>query len=137
MKLPSGLTVKLIKTPDTATKDIQGLIKKQSLKHTSANIRALRSTILADKYSEYWEGLIKDEYFYSIDGCRQAWFTDNNQTHILGSVLDLLAQPEWTLSKVLNHHRKTVALTLAEKHLHKFEKDQNIKSEYSVYFVKS
>lgn len=131
------LNVKLIKTPDTATKDIQGLIKKQSLKHTSANIRALRSTILADKYSEYWAGLIKDEYFYSIDGCRQAWFTDNNQTHILGSVLELLAQAEWTLSKVLNHHRKTVALTLAEKHLHKFEQDKNIMNEYSVYFVKS
>ena len=131
------LNVKLIKTPDTATKDIQGLIKKQSLKHTSANIRALRSTILADKYSEYWAGLIKDEYFYSIDGCRQAWFTDNNQSHILDSVIGLLSQPDWTLSKVLNHHRKTVATTLAEKNLHKFANNKNIKSEYSVYFVKS
>jgi len=131
------LNVKLIKTPDTATKDIQGLIKKQTLKHTSANIRALRSTILADKYSEYWAGLIKDEYFYSIDGCRQAWFTDNNQSHILDSVIGLLSQPDWTLSKVLNHHRKTVATTLAEKNLHKFANNKNIKSEYSVYFVKS
>jgi len=131
------LNIKLVKTPDTATKDIQQLINKQSLKQTSVNIRALRSTILADKYSNYWADVIKDEYFYSIDGCRQAWFTDNNQTHILGSILDLLAQPEWSLSKVLNHHRKTVALTLAEKHLHRFEKDKNIKNEYSVYFVKS
>jgi tetratricopeptide (TPR) repeat protein len=130
------LNVKLVKTPDIATKDIQQLINKQSLKRTSANIRALRSTILADKYSEYWGGVIKNEYFYSVDGCRQAWFTDNNQTHILGSVLELLAKPEWTLTKVLNHHRKTVALTLAEKHLHKFADNKNIKSEYSVYFVK-
>jgi tetratricopeptide (TPR) repeat protein len=131
------LNVKLVKTPDVATKDIQQLINKQSLKHTSANIRALRSTILADKYSSYWSDIIKDEYFYSIDGCRQTWFADNNQTQILGSVLDLLTQAEWTLSKVLNHHRKTVALSLAEKHLHKFADSKNIQSEYSVYFVKS
>jgi len=130
------LNVKLVKTPDNATKDIQQLIHKQSLKHTSANIRALRSTILTDKYSEYWADVIKDEYFYSVDGCRQAWFTDNNQAHILNSVIDLLVQPEWTLSKVLNHHRKTVAMTLAEKHLHKFANNKNIKNEYSVYFVK-
>jgi len=130
------LNVKLVKTPDNATKDIQQLIHKQSLNHTSANIRALRSTILSDKNSEYWADVIKDEYFYSIDGCRQAWFTDNNQTHILDSVIDLLVQPDWTLSKVLNHHRKTVAMTLAEKHLHKFANNMNIKNEYSVYFVK-
>ena len=130
------LNIKLIKTPDNATKDIQQLINKQSLKHTSANIRALRSTILADKYSNYWSDVLKDEYFYSIDGCRQAWFTDNNQGNILNSVIELLAQPNWALSKVLNHHRKTVAMTLAEKHLHKFADNKNIKNEYSVYFVK-
>ena len=130
------LNVKLIKTPDIATKDIQQLINKQSLKNTSANIRALRSTILADKFSEYWSDVIKDEYFYSIDGCRQAWFTDNNQALVLQSVIDLLSQPEWELSKVLNHHRKTVAMTLAEKHLHKFADSKNIKNDYSVYFVK-
>ncbi|MFT7185806.1 MAG: hypothetical protein ACI84K_001189 [Pseudohongiellaceae bacterium] len=131
------LNIKLVKTPDNATKDIQQLIHKQSLKHTSANIRALRSTILADKFSEYWADVFKDEYFYSIDGCRQAWFTDNNQAHIFASVIDMLTQPEWTLSKVLNHHRKTVALALAEKHLHKFAVNQDIQNEYSVYFVKS
>lgn len=135
--LQGVLNVKLVKTPDNATKDVQQLIHKQSLKHTSANIRALRATILADKNSDYWSDVIKDEYFYSIDGCRQAWFSNNDQSNILDSVINLLTEPQWTLSKVLNHNRKTVAMTLAEKHLHNFASNKNIKNEYSVYFVKS
>ena len=58
------LNVKLLKTPDIATQDIQQLINKQSLSPTTANIRALRSTILADKSSKYWANVIKNEYFY-------------------------------------------------------------------------
>jgi len=130
------LNIKLIETPDNATQDIQALIKKQSLRNTSANIRALRSTILADKYSEYWAKLIKDDYFYSLDGCRQAWFTNNTQSTILDALVNLIEQPDWKLSKVLNHHRKTVALPLAKKHILKFASEEKIQNEYSVYLLR-
>ncbi len=130
------MNIKLVKSPDNATKDIQALINKQKLRGTSANIRALRATIMADKYSEYWSDLIHDDYFYSVDGCRQAWFTDNTQQTMLDSLVTLLDKPEWQLSKVLNHHGKAVATTLAKKHLVKFASEQQIENEYSVYLVR-
>ncbi|MFD2228956.1 tetratricopeptide repeat protein [Alkalimarinus sediminis] len=130
------MNIKLQKSPDSATKDIQALVNKQKLRSTSANIRALRATILADKYSEYWSNLINDEYFYSIDGCRQSWFTHNTQQTMLGAIISLLANPEWTLSKVLNHHSKAVATALAKKHLVRFAEEQQVDNEYSIYLVK-
>ncbi|WP_250658628.1 tetratricopeptide repeat protein [Alkalimarinus coralli] len=130
------LNIKLETSPDSATSDIQALVKKQALRATSANIRALRATILADKYSDYWASLINDDYFYSVDGCRQSWFSNNAQQAVLDSVIDLLGTPDWTLSKVLNHHSKAVATALAKKHLVKFAEGQNIENEYSVYLVK-
>ncbi|UZE97547.1 tetratricopeptide repeat protein [Alkalimarinus alittae] len=130
------MNIKLQQSPDNATKDIQALVSKQKLRATSANIRALRATILADKYSDYWSNLINDEYFYSIDGCRQSWFTPSTQQAILGSVIGLLANPEWTLSKVLNHHSKAVATALAKKHLIKFAEKQQVDNAYSIYLVK-
>lgn len=131
------MNIKLQKSPDDATKDIQSLVSKQKLRATSDNIRALRATILADKNSEYWSNLINDEYFYSIDGCRQSWFTPSTQQSMLGSVIGLLAKSEWTLSKVLNHHSKAVATTLAEKHLARFSEKQKVDNEYSIYLVKA
>ena len=130
------MNIKLVKSPDKATKDVQALINKQKLRNTSANIRALRATILADKYSEYWSDLINDDYFYSIDGCRESWFNDSSQQTMLNSIVELLAKPEWVLSKVLNHHSKAVATALAKKHLVKFSEGQNVDNEYSVYLVK-
>lgn len=131
------MNVKLQKSPDNATKDIQALVNKQKLRSTSANIRALRATILADKYSEYWSNLINNDYFYSIDGCRQSWFTNNSQQAMLGAVISLLANPEWKLSKVLNHHSKAVATALAKKHLVRFAEEQQVDNEYSIYLVKA
>jgi len=130
------LNFKLIKSPDNATKDIQNLVTKQKLPATSANIRALRSTILADKYSAYWSDLISNEYFYSVDGCRESWFNKRDQNTVLTAISTLLKSDDWQLSKVLNHHRKDVAATLAKKHIDRFSKENQVNNEYSIYLVK-
>jgi tetratricopeptide (TPR) repeat protein len=130
------LNIKLFESSDPATQDIQALVNKQELRNTSANIRALRSTILADKYSAYWEGLINDEYFYSIDGCRQAWFNYNDQSLTLGTAINLGKGKVWELKKVLNHYGKAVSTTLAKKNLLKLAKEKTINHDYSVYLLK-
>ena len=136
--LPSKgvLNIKLSQSPDIASADIQVLVNKQGLRNTSANIRALRSTILADKVSAYWSGLIHDEYFYSIDGCRQAWFDREDQMLSLNTVIDLTSQTNWQLKKVLNHYGKAVSTTLAKKNLLKIAKEKNVNHDYSVYLLK-
>jgi len=130
------INFKLTRTPDNATRDIQTLVLNQELSNTSANIRALRATILADKYSAYWSDLINDEYFYSIDGCRQSWFSDNSQQVLLAHMTKLLSESKWDLSRILNHHGKVVSTTIAEKNLHKFAKEKRVSNGYSVYLVK-
>ncbi len=135
---PSGvLNIKLSKSPDNASSDIEFLVSKQDLKNTSANIRALRSTILADKYSAYWEALINNEYFYSVDGCRQAWFDSTNQKFVLNSAIDLSTDQQWQLKKVLNHYGKDVSTPLAKKLLLKLAKSNHITHELSMYLVKA
>ena len=130
------LNYKLLKSPDSATQDIQSLVTKQKLPATTANIRALRSTILTDKYSAYWSDLINSEYFYSVDGCRDEWFNNRSQNDVLGMVSSLLDGKEWNLAKVLNHHRKDVAATLVKKHIQKFTNENHVSNEYSIYLVK-
>jgi len=131
------MNIKLVESPDSATIDIQALITKQQLCNSSANIRALRATILADKYSAYWSGLINNEYFYSIDGCRKFWFNPQDQLDLLDVTEDLANQSEWSLSKILNHHGKVVSTTLAKKNLLKYSRDKHISNNCSVYFIKN
>jgi tetratricopeptide (TPR) repeat protein len=130
------LNLKLSESPDCATLDIQALVSKQNIRNTSANIRSLRSTILADKVSAYWSGLIHEEYFYSIDGCRQSWFTNDTQQVVVQSIISSLNEDNWELSKVLNHYGKVISTTLAEKYLYKIAKEQTINTDYSIYLVK-
>ncbi|KZZ31575.1 MULTISPECIES: M48 family metallopeptidase [unclassified Oleiphilus] len=130
------LNIKLCESPDNASADIETLVAKQGLRNTSANIRALRSTILADKYSAYWEGLINEEYFYSIDGCRQAWFGSNDQKPVLNTAIELSSSSDWQLSKVLNHYGKAVSTALAKKNLLKIAKTKQINHDYSIYLAK-
>ena len=130
------LNIKLFESPDNASADIQVLVAKQDLKNTSSNIRALRSTILADKYSAYWDDLIKDEYFYSIDGCRKAWFDGSDQKLVLKAAIDLSADKDWELKKVLNHYGKPVSTPLAKKNLLKIAKNNRINNDISLYLIK-
>jgi tetratricopeptide (TPR) repeat protein len=130
------LNLKLVESSDNASSDIEALVAKQNLKNTSANIRALRSTILEDKNSAYWEALIKNEYFYSIDGCRQAWFNNSDQKLVLNTAIDLSSDKKWDLKKVLNHYGKVVSTPLAKKNLLKIAKTNRINHDLSLYLVK-
>tara|TARA_R110002072_G_scaffold83910_3_gene190201 strand:- start:33412 stop:35406 length:1995 start_codon:yes stop_codon:yes gene_type:complete len=130
------LNIKLSESVDTASADIRQLVSKQDLKNTTANIKALRSTILSDKDSAYWSNLIHEEYFYSIDGCRETWFNQDNDREFLSEITGLIKKPSWSLSKVLNHYGKTISITLAEKNLQKIAKENSTHSDYSLYFVK-
>lgn len=130
------MNIKLSEPLDPASADIRDLVYNQELKDTSANIRALRSTILSDKDSAYWSNLIHEEYFYSVDGCREAWFKQENAQEYLDTIIKLIAAPSWSLAKVLNHYGKTISTTLAEKNLHKIAKEKSKHSDYSLYFVK-
>lgn len=130
------LNIKITETVDTASADIRELVSKQDLQNTTANIKALRSTILSDKDSVYWSNLIHEEYFYSIDGCREVWFNHSNDKAFLAKVNRLAKQANWSLSKVLNHYGKTISTTLAEKNLQKIAKESSAHSDYSLYFVK-
>ena len=130
------MNIKLSESLDPASADIRTLVSKQELKNTTANIKALRSTILSDKESAYWSNLIHEEYFYSVDGCRDVWFNQENEQEFLDNILHLLETPDWTLAKVLNHYGKTISTTLAEKNLQKIAKEQSKLSDYSLYFIK-
>ncbi len=131
------MNIKLSESLDPASADIRELVSKQELKNTSANIRALRSTILSDKESSYWSNLIHEEYFYSIDGCREVWFNFENEQDFLDKIVHLIETPQWTLSKVLNHYGRTISTTLAKKNLQKIAKDTTKHSDYSLYFIKN
>lgn len=131
------MNIKLNESLDPASTDIRNLVVNQALKDSTANIRALRATILSDKDSSYWSNLIHEEYFYSIDGCREAWFEADNGQSFLDNVLDLVDAANWSLTKVLNHNGKAMSTTLAEKNLQKIAKEQAKHSDYSLYFVKS
>tara|TARA_R110001592_G_scaffold324870_1_gene604598 strand:+ start:1923 stop:3917 length:1995 start_codon:yes stop_codon:yes gene_type:complete len=130
------INIKLSESLDPASLDIRTLVSKQELKNTTANIKALRSTILSDKDSAYWSNLIHEEYFYSIDGCRDVWFNHENDETFLNNILHLLNKPHWSLAKVLNHYGKTISTTLAEKNLQKIAKEKSKHSGYSLYFIK-
>tara|TARA_R110002167_G_scaffold326316_3_gene532311 strand:- start:631 stop:2625 length:1995 start_codon:yes stop_codon:yes gene_type:complete len=130
------INIKLCEPLDQASADIRDLVSNQELKDSSENIRALRSTILSDKGSAYWSNLIHEEYFYSVDGCREAWFNQANQQVFLDNIIHLIDTSCWTLSKVLNHYGKTISITLAEKNLKKIAKEKSKHSDYSLYFVK-
>ena len=122
---PKGvLNVKLSESLDPASADIRELVLKQDLQNTTANIKALRSTILSDKDSVYWSKLIHAEYFYSIDGCREAWFNEENNQQFLSALTHLIDQEKWSLSKVLNHNGKAVSIDLAQKNLQKIAKEK-------------
>lgn len=130
------MNVRISESIDPASTDIRALVSKQELKSTSANIKALRATILSDKDSAYWSNVIHEEYFYSIDGCREMWFGKENHQHFLNNVMSLLDSKNWSLEKVLNHYGKTISSTLAEKNLQKMAKEQIKHSDYSLYFIK-
>ncbi len=130
------LNIKLAESIDPATLDIQKLVTTQSLKSTSANIKALRATILADKQSAYWSSLISEDYFYSIDGCRETWFQQEEQQILLTETLRFINAGEWNLAKVLNHYGKSISTTLAQKNLSKIVRENAQHSDYSLYFVK-
>lgn len=130
------LNIKLFESPDNASSDIESLINKQDLKNTSANIRALRSTILDDKESAYWEAVLSNEYFYSVDGCREAWFSGSNQKLVLNTAIDLSTNNSWKLKKVLNHYGKLVSTTLAKKNLLKIAKTNHVSHDISLYLQK-
>ena len=131
------LNIKLSESIDPATMDIRSLVTQQSLKGTSANIKALRATILADKDSAYWSNLIHEDYFYSIDGCRETWFSQDDHQLILRESLRFIDSSDWSLAKVLNHYGKTISTTLAEKSLNKIARENNKHNDYSLYFVKN
>ncbi len=130
------MNIKLSESIDPASSDIRTLVSKQELKNTTANIKALRSTILSDKDSAYWSNLIHEEYFYSVDGCREVWFNQENEQEFLENILHLLEAPSWSLAKVLNHYGKTISTALAEKNLQKIAKERSKHSDYSLYFIK-
>jgi hypothetical protein len=130
------LNIKLSESLDPASADIRDLVSNQDLKSTTANIKALRSTILADKDSAYWSNLIREEYFYSVDGCREAWFKQDNEQDFLNNVNHFLDAPNWSLAKVLNHYGKSISVALAEKNIQKIAKEQSKHSDYSLYFIK-
>lgn len=130
------MNIKLNESIDPATMDVRSLVTQQSLKGTSANIKALRATILADKDSAYWSNLIHEDYFYSIDGCRETWFSQDDHQLILREALRFIDSADWSLAKVLNHYGKTISTTLAEKNLNKIARENTKHTDYSLYFVK-
>jgi hypothetical protein len=130
------MNIKLSESVDPATLDVRNLVIQQSLKSTTANIKALRATILADKDSAFWSNLIHEDYFYSVDGCRETWFNQDDQQLLLKETLRFVDDGNWALAKVLNHYGKTISTPLAEKNLNKIAKENIRHSDYSLYFVK-
>jgi len=130
------MNIKLAESVDPATLDVRSLVTQQSLKGTSANIKALRATILADKDSAYWSSLIHEDYFYSVDGCRESWFSQDDQQALLKEALRFIDAPQWSLAKVLNHYGKTISTTLTQKNLNKIAREHSKHNDYSLYFVK-
>lgn len=130
------MNIKVSESIDPASSDIRDLVAKQELNSTTANIKALRSTILSDKDSAYWSNLIHEDYFYSVDGCREMWFNADDEDRYIDNILSLLSSSSWSLAKVLNHYGKTMSTALAEKNLHKMAKGKVKHSDYSLYFIK-
>lgn len=121
-------------------RQIRKLVSEHRLQPTRQTLRQLRRMALANRQDSIWQALIADVDFYSLGGCRDRWFRQQDVAQLKELMALVSNEVDWKLVKARDEDGHSLATGPVQQQIQAEALGSEVQSlmgqNLSVYFVK-
>ena len=96
---------------------IRHLIARHELPSTRTTLRQLRKMVLTNRQDPAWQSLIAETDFYSLGGCRDRWFGEQNSQQLKELMALVSNEVDWKLIKAQDTDGHSLATGPVQKQI--------------------